>query len=133
MNKLNGAQRERTKLSGAEWNKNLAADVLIAGWLAGKMGAYALSEDGRFHNALQYGFEAIGIADNYARMALWAVELCKEGQDKLATFKIVMKVVADHVQDCSLPIEACRLKRDAIEPAFTIATESQIVKHEHIA
>ncbi len=123
LNKLNGAQRERTKLSGAEWNKNFAADVLIAGWLAGKMGAYALSEDGRFHDALKYGFEAVGTGGSYAKIALYTARVCMGDQDTVNTFKIAMRVVAKHVQDCFLPIEAWRLKKDTIEPAFTLATE----------
>jgi len=118
LSRLNGAQRERTRLSGVEWNKNFAADVIIAGWLAGIMGAYALSEDGRFHDALQYGFEAIGVGAAYAKIALSTVRLCQGDQDKEATLKIVMRIVAERVQDCILPIEAFRLKKDIIEPVF---------------
>lgn len=115
LSRLNGAQRERTRMSGVEWNKNFAADVIIAGWLADTMGAYALSDDGRFHDALQHGFEAIGTGAKYAKIALHTVGLCQGYQDKETTLKIVMRVVAERVQDCILPVEVFRLKKDGIE------------------
>lgn len=124
LSELNGAQRKRTELSGGEWKpEEYAAEVLIVGWIVDKAGAYILSNDGRLIDVLDYGFDAIGTGAKYAKIALWATELCGEKQDNLKTLKIVMRVIAEHVQDCCLPVELCRIKRDIIEPVFSFGCE----------
>lgn len=115
LSQLNGAQRERTRLSRAEWNKNLVAEVLIAGWLNNKLGAYVLCDDGVRYDVLRENFDAIGTGRAAALAARSVVKSCKVDLDEFTTLKIVIEAVAVHVQDCCSPIEMWRIKRDKIE------------------
>lgn len=118
LSRLNGEQKGRTELSGMEYKpESMGAEILIVGWLNGKPNAYILSENGTFTDVLQHEFWAIGTGGRYARIAKYTVDLCGQ-KGKLSTFKIVMEIIARHVQDCCLPVESYRIKKDSIERAF---------------
>ena len=43
------------------------------------------------------------------------MEMCRTNFDKLRTFYIAMVSVASHIDDCSVPIDIWRIKKDCIE------------------
>ncbi len=106
LNELNSNQRKSMEASGAKLkDEDICAEVMIVGWLDGKMGAYELTRSGQPINVLGYNFNAIGSGGKFALVARAAIGMCGANLDCLTTLRIVMKSVAGHVDGCLEPID----------------------------
>ncbi|MFC2006682.1 hypothetical protein ACFLUQ_00750 [Chloroflexota bacterium] len=118
LNKLNSKQRKSTESARASAlfkDEDITAEILIAGWLEDKMGAYELTRGGQaIYISGQY-FNAMGDGRRDAYVAREALIRGKGNLDCLTILKIVMESVASHVDSCNNPIDIWRITKDSVE------------------
>lgn len=121
--RLNGIQRRLTEESGAELKPNFLSDVLVVGWLRGKVAIWVLSDDGRRTPAKDVGFYAIGSGGPTATSVHNALIVLRD-QYNLAlptaqqNMETILHVTALTAPGCNWPVHCWRVKPTGVEGAF---------------
>jgi ATP-dependent protease HslVU (ClpYQ) peptidase subunit len=112
LSRLNGRQRELTKLSGAEVKDDYLCSCLLVG-LIDSAGIYELDIVGRASPYWEVGFQAIGSGRLHAGVAYRT--LCNvSGPTHLQKLIIIMQVVTQTAPGCGPPYTIWRITKDNI-------------------
>ena len=126
VSRLNGIQRERTKLSGVpvEEDKHLT-EVVIAGWLD-RPDIFVISNTGlKFSVWEPQEFIAIGSGGPFAK-AMYNVLFHAQGYERQHMMKLIMEVTISTAPNCGPPADCWRIGRSGITSVFSL---NPILKH----
>ena len=121
--RLNGDQRNLTKLAGKTPTEDDTATCLLVGWV-GSPGIYEFNDQGK---ATSYwspdGFHAIGSGKNHAYVAHRTLAVMSAPPvDKLV---VIMQIVSSTAPGCGLPYTIWRVKENGIVNVETETTKNE--------
>lgn len=116
LSQLNGQRRHMAQIAGAPFKpEEMAAELLIAGWLSDQLRVYTMGYDGGCCDSLKYNFDAIGKGGKYAIVARYAIGKVHKDMTILDIFRSVMDTVSSHVESCLPPVDIWRITKNGID------------------
>lgn len=127
LSRLNGKQRERTKLAGIEVNEEKhLSNLVIVGWLD-RPEIFTISSDGtKFSFWESGGFIAAGTGGPPA-FSMFNVLLHTNKFVRTKIMRLIMEVVVSTAPNCGPPVECWRVTKKGTKSLFSFASKIETI------